>query len=143
MRHSWFSTACAVAVCAVTLLLPSRLPAVERHHPWLFLTAADIQRARDGAAHNPVFATLARGLAEKAATNRVEDLPPLERQWWDAAKKQPWSETYPPIFHHTWLVPYKWADLARTCAQANLLSPSAPLLAKAKRTLLSLSDCSR
>ncbi len=140
MRCPCFPIASALAACTLLFIGAGSLAAAQHAHPWLFLTTVDVERVRAGVAHNLVFATLARQLAERAATNRVEDLPPLERQWWGAAQGQPWRDTYPPVFHHTLSVPLKWADLARACAQVNLLTPSAPLLAKAKCTLLSLSD---
>ncbi len=93
-------------------------------HPFLFVTPADIARAREGVQQSPVFAGLAKELTARATTNRVEDLPPLERDWWQIAKQKPWRDTYPEVFHHTWIVPLKWADLARNCARANLVSPS-------------------
>ena len=99
--------------------------APDRAHPFLFVTTADIERARDGVKRSPVFADLAKELTARATTNRLEDLPPLEREWWQTAKQKPWRDTYPEIFHHTWIVPLKWADLARNCARANLVSPSA------------------
>ena len=114
--------------------------ATDRSHPFLLVTTADIERARDGLKHSSVFAGLAKELTARATTNRVEDLPPLEREWWQAARQQPWSATYPEIFHHTFIVPMKWAELARNCARANLVVPSPQLAAKAKRLLLQLSD---
>lgn len=99
-------------------------------------------RAREGVRRSAVFAGLARTLTERATTNRVEDLPPLECEWWQAAKQKPWSATYPEVFHHTWVVPMKWADLARDCARASLVSPSPALAAKGRDILLRLSDYS-
>ncbi len=109
-------------------------------HPSLFVTAADVERAREGVKRSAVFANLAKELTERATTNRIEDLPPLERAWWPTARQKPWSDTYPEIFHHTWVVPLKWADLARDCARASLVQPSAPLAAKGREILLGLSD---
>ena len=97
-------------------------------------------RAREGVKRSAVFAGLAKELTARATTNRLEDLPPLEREWWQAAKVKPWSDTYPEVFHHTWIVPLKWADLARNCARANLVAPSPPLAAKGRDILLQLSD---
>ena len=37
-------------------------------------------------------------------------------------------------------MPLKWADLARNCARASLVKPSAPLAAKGREVLLRLSD---
>ena len=115
-------------------------PAATNTHPFLFVTPADISRAREGIQRSPVFAALARELTARATTNRLEDLPPLERDWWQTAKLKPWRDTYPEIFHHTWIVPLKWADLARNCARANLVAPSPPLAAKGRDTLLRLAD---
>ena len=113
--------------------------APDRAHPFLFVTPADIARARKGIQHSAVFAELAKELTARATTNRVEDLPPLERDWWQAARQKPWRDTYPEVFHHTFTVPMKWADLARNCARANLVAPSPQLAAKARRLLLQLS----
>jgi hypothetical protein len=130
-------------VAAAVLVLPcaTASPATPgRSHPFLFVTTADIERARDGIKRSSAFADLATELTARATTNRLEDLPPLEREWWQAAKHKPWRDTYPEVFHHTWIVPLKWAELARNCARANLVAPSAQLAAKAKRVLLQLSD---
>jgi len=114
--------------------------APDRSHPSLFVTAADVERAREGVKRSAIFAKLARELTERVTTNRLEDLPPLERAWWQTAKQRPWSDTYPEIFHHTWIVPLKWADLARDCARASLVKPSPLLAAKGRDILLRLSD---
>jgi len=112
----------------------------DRAHPFLFVTSADVERARQGVKSSAVFAGLAAELIERATTNRSEDLPPLDRDWWQAAKLKPWSETYPQVFHHTWIVPKKWADLARNCARASLLQASPRLAAKGRDVLLQLSN---
>ena len=131
--------ALAAGVLFLQCAAASPAPA-DRSHPFLLVTPADIERARDGIKRSPAFAGLAKDLTARATTNRVEDLPPLEREWWQAAKQKPWRDTYPEIFHHTFTVPLKWADLARNCARANLVAPSPPLAAKAKRLLLQLAD---
>ena len=133
--------ALAVGVAMLVFLSATASPAAtDRVHPFLLVTTADIERARDGMKHSAVFAELAKELTARATTNRVEDLPALERDWWQAAKRKPWSDTYPEVFHHTWIVPMKWAELARNCARANLVSPSPQLAAKGRRVLLLLSD---
>ena len=109
-------------------------------HPFLFVTAADSERAREGVGRSPVFAGLAQELTARVTTNRIEDLPSLDRDWWETAKQKPWRDTYPEVFHHTWIVPLKWADLARNCARASLVSPSSSLAAKGRDILLRLSD---
>ena len=129
----------AAAILVFHTAAASPAPA-DRPHPSLLITTADIECARDGIKRNPAFASLAKELTARATTNLVEDLPPLEREWWQAAKQKPWSDIYPEVFHHTWIVPFKWADLARNCARANLVAPSPQLAAKAKRLLLQLSD---
>ncbi len=142
MRPARTGFASILVACGLLLQSAAASPAADRVHPFLFLTAADIQRAQDAVKRNPLFADLAKELMARATTNRVSGLPLLEREWWQTAKSKPWSQTYPEIFHHTWIVPMKWADLARACAQANLLAPSTLLVEKAKRILLSLSDYS-
>lgn len=135
------SAGCWLVACATILL--SNLTATtasDRPHPFLFVTQADVERARDGIKHNKAFAQLARELTTRATTNRIEDLPPLETNWWRTAKQKPWANTYPEIFHHTWVRPLKYAGLARDCARASLVSPSPELVARGKRTLLTLSD---
>jgi hypothetical protein len=119
-----------------------QLAASERPHPFLFVTPADVERAREGIKRNKAFAQLARELTDRATANRMENLPPMEREWWQTAKQKPWANTYPEIFHHTWVVPLKWASLARDCARASLISASPELTTKAKRTLLALSEYS-
>lgn len=90
--------------------------------------------------HNKAFAQLARELIARATTNQIENLPPLETNWWQTASLKSWRDTYPEIFHHTWVQPLKWASLARDCARASLISPSPELAAKGRRVLLALSD---
>jgi hypothetical protein len=109
-------------------------------HPFLLTTSADVERARQGVKQNEAFAQLAQKLVARARSERIEDLPVLERDWWEAARQKSWRETYPEIFHHTFIAPHKWADLAHACARASLLEPSAELPAKAKRLLLALSS---
>jgi prepilin-type processing-associated H-X9-DG protein len=131
----------AVAVAMLVLHSAAASPAaMDRAHPFLLVTTADVERARDGMKRRAVFADLAKELTARATTNRVEDLPALERDWWQGAKQKPWSDIYPEVFHHTWIVPMKWAELARNCARANLVSPSQQLAAKGRRVLLLLSD---
>ncbi|HOX57596.1 MAG TPA: alginate lyase family protein [Verrucomicrobiota bacterium] len=122
---------CAIALAA----------AAERGHPFLLVAPSDVERAREGMQRSAAFAGLAEDLTSRATTNRLVDLPSLERNWWQTAKLKPWRETYPEVFHHTWIVPLKWADLARNCARASLVSsPSLPLAAKGRNILLRLSD---
>ena len=112
--------------------------AQSRSHPWLFLTTVDADRARQ-AVKQKAFADSAETLIRRAATNRIEDLPALETEWWNAAKLKPWKETYPEIYHHTWKVPGTWSALALDCARASLLHRSPELENKAKEVLLRLS----
>jgi hypothetical protein len=138
-----FFSGAAQLLLAVLLALPcatASAAAPVRIHPFLFITTDDVERARQGVRVNPVFAQVARDLTERATTNMLEDLPPLQRDWWLIAKAKPWSDTYPEIFHHTWMVPLKWAELARNCARASLLTSSLPLAAKGRDVLLRLSD---
>jgi hypothetical protein len=114
--------------------------APERVHPFLFTTPADVERAREGVRRSADFAGLAKELAARATTNLLEELPPLEREWWQAAKPKPWRDTYPEVFHHTWAVPLKWADLARNCARASFFTSDPALAAKGRTVLLRLSD---
>ncbi|HID76318.1 MAG TPA: hypothetical protein EYP56_10020 [Planctomycetaceae bacterium] len=110
------------------------------HHPWLFLTAADVQRVHQAVRTNAQFARWAEELVARAESADEAELPSLDRAWWDAERGKPWRDTYPAVFQHTWLDPYAWADLARTCAYANMLRPSPGLVEKAKRLLLELAD---
>lgn len=117
-------------------------PPDDRSHPFLFMTSADVARVRQAARRDKVFARLAAQLIQDARTNRIEDLPALDRSWWETARTKPWAETYPEVFHHTWLVPSRWAELARTCARASLLAGGPEAAAKAKQVLLTLADYS-
>ena len=130
----------ALLFLAAAAWLGMALPA----RPALFITPADVERAREGIQSNPAFASLAEELLDRARTNRIEDLPRLEREWWEAARTKPWGEIYPDIFHHTFIVPMKWADLARVCARASLIAPASAqgLAEKARRVLLGLADYS-
>lgn len=88
------------------------------------------------------LARLATDLVQYARTNRIEELPVLDRRWWETARTKPWAETYPEVFRHTWQVPGRWAELARACARASLLGGGSEMAAKAKRLLLALAEYS-
>lgn len=113
-----------------------------RSHPFLFLTPTDVARVRQAVRRDKVFARLAAELVHYAQTSRIEALPPLDRSWWETARSKPWAETYPEVFRHTWLLPARWAELARACARASLLAGGPEAAAKAKRLLLALADYS-
>lgn len=115
-------------------------PPPEQTHPRFFLTASDVTRARQAVGTNEQFARRVEDLTTRAKSANVAELPSLDRDWWESSREKPWAETYQQVFRHTWLNPYDWADLARTCAYANLLQPSPELAEKAKATLLSLSN---
>ena len=97
-RPSWRSllrpagwTTMALAALLAFHDLGAAAPAPDRAHPFLFITTADVERARQGIQRGGVFAGLAKELAARAETNRIEDLPPLETAWWQAAKLKPWK----------------------------------------------------
>jgi hypothetical protein len=91
-------------------------------------------------AADETFARIARDIRDRAEASNVADLAPLERTWWDEARHQPWSQTYPIINHHTGKVPREWARLANDCARAAALFPNSGLDAKGRETLLRLAD---
>ncbi len=113
-----------------------------RQHPCLFITDQDGQRARAASKTNDSYNQLAKAVIDTAATNDIPALPVLETNWWIEARHRPWAQTYPEIFHHTWVQPWKWADFARTCARAALLSQSEKYADKGREALLKLSDYS-
>ncbi len=133
---------CVLALVSVLGTTPGRSTAADGPHRFLFIPSADVERARLSVKTNTELAGLARELLELATTNRSEDLPPLDRTWWDTARLKPWADTYPEVFHHTWMVPSKWAQLARDCARASLLSSAPEFAEKAKAVLLGLSGYS-
>ncbi|MHB8867019.1 MAG: heparinase II/III domain-containing protein [Pirellulaceae bacterium] len=108
--------------------------------PRIFAPAADVVRIRAAIAENPKCAQQADLLAENARAANLSALPALERSWWETARTKPWQETYPQIFHHTWIVPARWADMARTCAWAGVLKSDTHLSDKARQVLLALSE---
>ncbi len=89
---------------------------------------------------NKTFARWADELVAEAQGAKLSELPPLERTWWEKDRAKPWSETYPQVYHHTWIVPEHWAELARQCAWGGLLRPESKLSDKARETLLALAD---
>lgn len=123
------------------LLSMALMTAPGREHPFLFLTAEDVARARDNVARDPAFAALAAELRTSANADE-HALPALERDWWEADRHKPWKDTYPQIFHHTMIAPSRWAQLAQDCARSHLLAPDETLAAKSKRLLLRLADYS-
>ncbi len=128
-------------VLAVGLLLTVTLKtSAEKPHPRVFLTRSDVERVRKAVAADAAFARWADDLAGHAAAEKIADLPPLERTWWETDRKRPWLETYPQIWHHTMVVSLRWADLARRCARASMVRPEAKLAEKGKEVLLRLAD---
>lgn len=107
-------------------------------HPFLFLTREDVDRVRTHAAPGAPFEALAREWSDKARSRKIDELPDLERAWWEEARKKPWGDVYPEVFHHTWIVPQQWSDLAVTCARASLLEPE--LATRGREVLLQLAD---
>lgn len=110
--------------------------------PFLFLTAADVARAREGVRTNPEFARLARELARQAEREQLENLPVLDNSWWHALTNKPWRDCYPENHHYTLAVPQRWASLARDCARASLVNEAPELADKGRQVLLQLSDYS-
>lgn len=111
----------------------------DRAHPFLFLTAADVARARESVEQNGALADLARAQRDRALAAKVSDLPAFETDWWTTDQHKPWGETYPVINHHTGEVPRAWARVAQDCAQTSLLYPEPELRGKGKAVLLGLS----
>ena len=109
-------------------------------HPGAFVTAADVARVRQAIATHDTWARWADELVVKAQAKQLSELPPLDRSWWETDRTKPWSETYPQVYHHTWIVPAHWADLARSCAWGGLLRPASKLTDKAKQVLLELAN---
>lgn len=118
--------------------VPAARESPKRQHPFLLITATHVRRAKTGIAQGGLFAALARSLVQRARSGKPEDLPPLERAWWETERHKPWVDTYAPIWHHTGIVPAQWARLAQDCARASLLFDEPDLKTKAKRVLLDL-----
>lgn len=112
------------------------------NHPFLFLSAEDLARARRGVESNPEFARMARELARQAAEQDVADLPLLDPAWWHSLTNKPWRDCYPENYEHTLARPLRWAVLARDCARASLVNDAPVLAVKGRRLLLRLSDYS-
>lgn len=109
-------------------------------HPFLFVNPRAVERAKAGMAKGGLFAELGASLLKRARAARIEELPPLDRAWWDTQRSKPWADTYAPIWHHTAVVPAQWARLAQECARASLLFAEPELKAKGKRVLVDLSQ---
>lgn len=130
----------SIPIGALAVVLAVAAEAPPPRHPFLFLTARDVERARAAVREGEPHSSWARAIVASAASERIEDLPPLETAWWAEAREKPWSETYPEIFHHTWAVPARWADLALRSTRGHLLDPSAGLDEKGKLVLLGLAS---
>ncbi|MCL5271516.1 MAG: alginate lyase family protein [bacterium] len=111
-----------------------------RPHPFLFLTASDVERARMNMKKDATLAAAARELLDIAQSGKPADLPPLEREWWEIAKKKSWGDIYPEVNKHTGQVPRQWAGLAVACARASLLYPDAGMDRKARDIMLALAQ---
>jgi hypothetical protein len=109
-------------------------------HPRVCVTAADVKRSGQAIEANAEFRQRIEELTARSQATGISDLPGLERAWWDQDRGKPWADTYPQIFHHTWIVPEKWSQLARDCAWCGLLQPKSGLAAKSREVLLKLSD---
>ncbi|MBP8258843.1 MAG: heparinase II/III family protein [Verrucomicrobia bacterium] len=122
-------------------LAPDKWPVIP-NHPFLFLSAEDITRARRGIESNPEFARMARELARQAAEQDVADLPALDPAWWHSLTNKPWRDCYPENYEHTLARPVRWAVLARDCARASLVNDAPVLAGKGRRLLLRLAGYS-
>ncbi len=111
-------------------------------HPFLFVTAADVERAREGVRSNPEFARLAAELARQAGDKALEDLEAIDDDWWRGLTHRPWSELYPQTYRHACATPTRWALLARDCARASLVTNSPALADKGRQALLRMSGYS-
>jgi hypothetical protein len=109
-------------------------------HRRVFATVEDVAQVRQAIASNVTWQVWADELVAAAEAYDLADLPPIDRSWWDEACDQPWSDTYPQVFHHTWVVPQRWARLAKDCAWSGALRPESGLRSKARTILLSLSE---
>ena len=114
----------------------------ERRHPFLLVTREGLARTRAAITANPQISALADVLVERSRSAKPEDLPPLERKWWDELKSRPWAETYGPIWHHTGVVPLTWTRMAQDKARAAVLVGDESLAQQAKSILLNLADYS-
>lgn len=113
-----------------------------RPHPFLFLTASDVARAREGVKTNPDFAKMAQDLSREAGSQKIESLPVLDNGWWHALTNKAWRDCYPENYRHTLAQPVRWSSLARDCARASLVNDAPVLAEKGRRVLLRLSDYS-
>jgi hypothetical protein len=107
--------------------------------PFVFVDAADIARIRERAA-DPAYArdiAAVRAGAEKS----LAALPPrLETAWWEEARKKPWAETYPEVYHHTCAVPVPGMIAALRLARGWLATGHEPWAARAAELLSAYLD---
>jgi len=113
------------ALCAVVLSADTQPPLARR-------------ATRPGGPLAPV----AQRLLHRVDACEIGALPTLETGWWERVRERPWSDTYPQIYHHTMVVPMRWAVVARDAARACLLQEKPARLAKARLALATLSGFS-
>ncbi len=131
-----------LTTCLITVLSMATTEenVMARHkHPFLFLNAADVARAKASLRKNDALAKNAKAQRDRALNARLEDLPAFETEWWETDRDKPWAEIYPAINHHTGEVPRAWARVAQDCAEAGLLFPDPALREKGKAVLLGMS----
>lgn len=134
----------ALATPAPARGLPGSCPAGEAGDapPRIFAPLDRVAALRAAAETDATVAAWTERIVQEAQALDVSALPALERAWWEADREKPWADTYPQIFHHTWVVPARWATAARQCAWAGTLRPETDLAAKARQVLLPLADFS-
>ncbi|MHB8899656.1 MAG: hypothetical protein ACYC6Y_12990 [Thermoguttaceae bacterium] len=82
-------------VVGLLMCLAAAPAAASGSHPCVFATAADVARVREAVSDGQAIAGRLDALVRECQTARLEDLPSLERDWWETDRSKPWAETYP------------------------------------------------
>jgi hypothetical protein len=111
-----------------------------RAHPFLFITSAEIEQAKERIRVDRSLGEAYEDLLRQAEKDLATPLEPLDRSWWDEVEDKAWQDTYPIIFEKTWLEPGRMALPMGRMAQAFALSGEERFADRAREILLHLSE---
>lgn len=105
-------------------------------HPHLITTAGGLALAKERyAGQDWAKKTVAR-LADNASSLATDPLPVFQKDWWAAARKKHWTQTYPEINEHTMFAVRGPVDKARAAAIAYAATGDAAHAELARKVLL-------
>jgi len=130
------------ARAAETAATNTSLQPADRPHPFLFVSAEEIARARERIERDPKARAAWERMLARGEKDLAVALPKFETAWWSEAKKKPWGKIYPQIARHTFFIPAPPMAAARRLALLGLLSGRERFIRRAREILLHYTDYS-